>query len=173
MPFTKQAQTRSWTSEQNFLISIMETTGCYYTVSQWKAHSLKDIHTQIKTLSLLNKLITSEQDSLDWSIFRMCSRQSGLESCTCSLKKSLCLARACEEDKKLVFYKGWKMFFLAWKKTTLLFMSGFYTIWACTGTMWQWCHNNSHFKGNVCFYPATMWVLMDTANTNIYSPLLL
>lgn len=172
MPFTKQAQTRSWTSEQNFLLSFMETRGCYYTVSQWKAHSLKDIHTQIKTLSLLNKLITSEQDSLDWSIFRMCSRQSGLESCTCSLKDTLCLARACEEDKKLVFYKGWKMFFWPEKRRLYCLCLGFIQ----SEPVRERCDNDvitSHFKGNVCFCPATMWVLMDTANTNIYSPLLL
>lgn len=45
--------------------------------------SLKDIITQIKTRLLLNKLITSEQDLLDCSIFSLHSRQLGLELGMC------------------------------------------------------------------------------------------
>lgn len=111
----------------------METTGRSHTVYLRIAHSLKDIIAQIKTLLLLNKLTTSERDSLGCSIFRLRSRQLGRELCMCELKESLCLASACEETKKLL--QGLANILLARQNTTLLFMSGFYTSRACMGTM--------------------------------------
>lgn len=101
----KQAETRCWSAEQQSGLSFVATTGRSHTVYLRKAHSLKDISAQIKTLSLLNKLITSERDSLDCSILGLRSGQLGLE-----LTESLCLASACEEKKKLVFYKSWQIF---------------------------------------------------------------
>lgn len=123
--------------------------------------SLKDIITQIKTLLLLNKRITSERDSLDcsicrpleairsWAVHVLALRQP--PSCQCMWGRE-------------VFYVGWKIF--SWPdKRHLIIYVWLYTSWARVSMMWQWCHGNSHFKINVCFYPATMWVSMDTANT--------
>lgn len=64
---------------------------------------LKNIITKIKTTLLLNKLVTSEQDSLDCSIFSLNSRQFGLELCVC-----LCVAVSMCRRK--VFYEGWNIF---------------------------------------------------------------
>lgn len=97
--------------------------------------SLKDIITQIKTLLLLNKLITSERDSLDCSIFRPLE---AIRSWAVHVFKTASFLPVHVRKRRVLY--GLENIFLAWQKTPYYLCLALYKLSPCEYdvTMMSW-----------------------------------